>query len=391
MGKTPAQENRERARKAGMSHDKVKSDAAKDAHKLKELGNKDLGFGKAKGAGLNTQAEKAKQRLRDLADPTSELGRAAERDARKRQKEELEFLLHKRGISVKQPVLAEGQDPKTVLCQYFLYDCCSKTAERCRFSHDRGIAEKIQAKKRALEEEKLEEKRNIYETQEDLEACIEGKHGSEKTQNATAIVCKFFLDAIETHTYGWFWGCPNGETCQYRHKLPEGYVLKSDLRAMMMEERLSRRTDDDVLLEKLAALEMGTNNGISTTLTDDVFAGWRKRKYEQRVDIKAKVTEERHKKNLLTGRELMEKGMIGVEDEDAWDMTEYLSENKNRDEAMWKASYEQAAEFAAFAQARRGEEPEEEEPVLLPAEDERESMEAEAPPPPHSIPERRGG
>jgi hypothetical protein len=55
MGKTPAQENRERARKAGMSHDKVKSDAAKDAHKLKELGNKDLGFGKAKGAGLNTQ------------------------------------------------------------------------------------------------------------------------------------------------------------------------------------------------------------------------------------------------------------------------------------------------------------------------------------------------
>jgi|AntRauMFilla1563_2_1112583.scaffolds.fasta_scaffold377487_1 hypothetical protein len=60
--------------------------------------------------------------------------------------------------------------------------------------------------------------------------------------------------------------------------------------------------------------------------------------------------------------------MIGVEDEDAMDMTEYLSENKNRDEAMWKASYEQAAEFAASAQARRREEPEEEEPVLLPAE-----------------------
>lgn len=41
-------------------------------------------------------------------------------------------------------------------------------------------------------------------------------------------ICKFFLEAVEKSKYGWFWECPNGETCIYRHALPQGYVLKRD-------------------------------------------------------------------------------------------------------------------------------------------------------------------
>jgi uncharacterized protein (UPF0335 family) len=45
----------------------------------------------------------------------------------------------------------------------------------------------------------------------------------------TDIICKHFLDAVEKRQYGWFWECPNGgDKCQYRHALPEGYVLKRD-------------------------------------------------------------------------------------------------------------------------------------------------------------------
>jgi len=45
----------------------------------------------------------------------------------------------------------------------------------------------------------------------------------------TSIICKHFIDAVEKRTYGWFWVCPNdGDKCQYRHALPEGYVLKRD-------------------------------------------------------------------------------------------------------------------------------------------------------------------
>lgn len=33
---------------------------------------------------------------------------------------------------------------------------------------------------------------------------------------------------MEKSKYGWFWECPNGERCIYRHALPNGYVLKRD-------------------------------------------------------------------------------------------------------------------------------------------------------------------
>jgi len=30
-------------------------------------------------------------------------------------------------------------------------------------------------------------------------------------RTTTDIVCKYFIEAIETQKYGWFWECPNGE------------------------------------------------------------------------------------------------------------------------------------------------------------------------------------
>jgi len=49
-------------------------------------------------------------------------------------------------------------------------------------------------------------------------------------------VCKYFLDAVEKKQYGWFWVCPNGGNCHYRHALPPGYVLKSQMKALLEEE-----------------------------------------------------------------------------------------------------------------------------------------------------------
>jgi hypothetical protein len=45
------------------------------------------------------------------------------------------------------------------------------------------------------------------------------------------------LDAVERKQYGWFWQCPNGgKNCHYRHALPPGYVLKSQMKALLEEE-----------------------------------------------------------------------------------------------------------------------------------------------------------
>ena len=50
-------------------------------------------------------------------------------------------------------------------------------------------------------------------------------------------VCKYFLEAVEKKQYGWFWACPNGgKDCHYRHALPPGYVLKSQMKALLVEE-----------------------------------------------------------------------------------------------------------------------------------------------------------
>ena len=43
-----------------------------------------------------------------------------------------------------------------------------------------------------------------------LKEVVGKKHGGQKIPNQTDIICKYFLDAIETGKYGWFWECPNG-------------------------------------------------------------------------------------------------------------------------------------------------------------------------------------
>lgn len=37
--------------------------------------------------------------------------------------------------------------------------------------------------------------------------------------------------------FGWFWECPNGEKCQYRHALPPGFMLKSQRKAAADAEK----------------------------------------------------------------------------------------------------------------------------------------------------------
>ena len=39
------------------------------------------------------------------------------------------------------------------------------------------------------------------------------------------------------YRFGWFWQCPNGDSCQYRHALPPGFVLKSQKKALEEAER----------------------------------------------------------------------------------------------------------------------------------------------------------
>lgn len=60
-------------------------------------------------------------------------------------------------------------------------------------------------------------------------------------------ICDAFLDACEKNVYGWQWVCPNGGAkCGYSHCLPEGYMLKSTMEALM---KMQQEEDDDKALE----------------------------------------------------------------------------------------------------------------------------------------------
>ena len=68
-----------KAKKAGMSHEQVKKEQSEEAHRLKKLANKDMSFGKKEG--LKTKDQIMAQRLKDMNDPTTELGKATARAA----------------------------------------------------------------------------------------------------------------------------------------------------------------------------------------------------------------------------------------------------------------------------------------------------------------------
>lgn len=217
----------------------------------------------------------------------------------------------------KQQVVPAGVDPKSVLCNYFKQGTCQK-GFKCKFSHDLSI-------------ERKSEKRNIYEDtrekeegmgdwdQETLEDAINKKHGSTNS-NKTEIICKFFLDALEKSLYGWFWNCPNGTKCMYRHALPPGFVLKKD----------QKKEDeaDKVSLEEHIENERNQLSGALTPVNKETFLAWKKRKIAEKKqklqdDMKLKKEEFKAGKGMMkiSGKEvfLFKPEMADADDDEADD------------------------------------------------------------------------
>ncbi|KAK7278523.1 hypothetical protein RJT34_23553 [Clitoria ternatea] len=86
-------------------------------------------------------------------------------------------------------------------------------------------------------------------------------------------VCKYFLGVVKKKQYGWFWDCPNGgKNCHYRHALPPGYVLKSQMKALLDEET------EKISIEE----EIDNQRAKVVTSTPKLFLQWKKKKIEER-------------------------------------------------------------------------------------------------------------
>eukprot|EP00124_Ichthyophonus_hoferi_P001864 Ihof_evm4s110 gene=Ihof_evmTU4s110 len=243
-----------------------------------------------------------------------------EKEARKRELEEMAKLFR----PVAHIKVPDGVDPKSMLCSFFKQGLCSKGA-KCKFSHDLAVERKAE-KRNMFEQEKKEETMETWD-QAQLEAAINSKFGKQNANMPTAIICKYFLDVVERGLYGWFWECPNGAGCKYRHALPPGYVLKKDLKKDGEEVTLS--------LEELVEIERAKLTSGGTPVTLETFLAWKDRVARAKERTKAETKKTKEDKLQagnqagISGRDLFQYNPeLFVDDEEAMDDTAYVRDEE---------------------------------------------------------------
>ncbi|XP_017126494.1 zinc finger CCCH domain-containing protein 15 homolog [Drosophila elegans] len=245
----------------------------------------------------NKKGNKQQKFIQQVQKQVQSGGQHPRQDGDKRKEEKDKKLAEQREMAlIFKPVQTQkvdkGTDPKSVVCAFFKQGLCTK-GDKCKFSHDLSLENKV-------------EKRSIYVDMRDeddpmtnwddakLKEVVEKKSSGEKQRPTTDIICKFFLEAVEKSKYGWFWECPNGGKCIYRHALPAGYVLKRDKKK---EEKPTEISLVDLIEKERAAL--GANQ---TRVTLESFLAWKKRKLSEK---KAKMIadEERKKNDFSKGKQ----------------------------------------------------------------------------------------
>ena len=127
-----------------------------------------------------------------------------------------------------------------------------------------------------------------------LEQVVGQKQQQKGALPATDIVCKYFLDAIEKNNYGWFWECPNGVKCHYRHALPLGYVF-------VAKKKMDDKTEEVDIGEQIEAKRKLLDISKCTPVTEESFRLWReKRDKEKAARIETERVEAAKSKDKLT-------------------------------------------------------------------------------------------
>lgn len=282
-----------------------KADLAK---KQKVVEDKTFGLkNKSKSKNVQKYVQNLQQAVQPKLDP-SKIAAKKKKEEEKAKEKELNELFK---VAVSQPKVPVGVDPKSILCEFFKVGQCAK-GFKCKFSHDLNIqrkGEKIDIYSDKRDQETMEDW-----DQETLEKVVESK-GKEYQQNKpTDIVCKYFLEAVEKKQYGWFWVCPNGgKDCHYRHALPPGYVLKSQMKALLDEEAEKISIEEEIENQR-------AKTTTSTSMTPELFMQWKKKKMEERDAGLAAQRAERAKNDRMSGRELfLSDASVFVDDAEAYE------------------------------------------------------------------------
>lgn len=317
-----------------------KQSKADIAKKQKVVEDKTFGLkNKNKSKNVQKYVQSLQQNVVPKTDP-KKLDAKKKKEEEKAREKELNELFK---VAISQPKVPLGVDPKSILCEFFKAGQCAK-GFKCKFSHDLNVQRKGE-KIDIFSDKRDEDGKETMDDwdQETLEKVVASKSQEYNKNKPTDIVCKYFLDAVEKKQYGWFWACPNGKECHYRHALPPGYILKSQMKALLQEEadKMPIEEEIDEQRAKLTA---------STPLTTELFMDWKKKKMEEREANLAKQRADRAKNDRMSGRELfMSDASWFVDDVGAYDKYDREEESaelpkENKDSAKEEASSSTSAQ-----------------------------------------------
>ncbi|GLC34909.1 hypothetical protein PLESTB_001177000 [Pleodorina starrii] len=329
-------------------------DKAKAAAKQKAAEDKTFGL---KNKNKSAKVQKFVQNVKQNA--TQGLANYKPVEVKKKDKKPEDEVGNIFAVAIKQPKVPEGVDPKSIVCEFFRHNQCAK-GSKCKFSHDLSVERKgpkisLYTDQRDVGKGDGDESKEGMDDwdQATLEAAVKQKHANEN--KPTEIICKFFLDAVERKLYGWFWKCPNGEDCKYRHALPTGYVLKSQMKELLEEEARNAKDIAESIEEERAKVVA------KTPVTEETFRTWHKAKREAKAAKAAADEDERRRKGILNGREIfMQEGFVAADDASAAD--DYAREEDEESAIKdMMARAQAAADMARQAAEELGPTPEEDE------------------------------
>ncbi|EGC39403.1 hypothetical protein DICPUDRAFT_26975 [Dictyostelium purpureum] len=260
----------------------------------KTFGLKNKNKSKKVAAYVKTVETQVKNSALQNKDERRKMEAKKEKELQAQAKKDMELMAQQ--VAIVQPKVPLGVDPKSIVCEFFKHNQCSK-GTRCKFSHDLAVQRK-DAKIDIYTDRRNDKEADTMENWDDekLKTVVEKKRSNEN-KNKTAIICKFFLDAIEQKKYGWFWECPNGgEKCSYQHCLPEGYQLKK--KKSKEDEEQEELPIEEIIEQERAKLTK------HTPVTFDTFMKWKEDKRIEKEKA-AKAANDKRLADIKAGRTQM--------------------------------------------------------------------------------------